>query len=64
MQICEMAQGLRWPEDPIALMDGSVLVVEIEGGSLARAYPGGRVERLAAIDIGDQPEVSASGPVD
>jgi gluconolactonase len=41
-------------------MDRSVLVVEIEGGSLARAYPGGRVERIATPVGG--PNGAAIGP--
>ena len=33
--------GLRFPEGPIALDDGSVLVSEIEGGALNRVLPDG-----------------------
>ena len=29
-----VAEGLRFPEGPVALEDGSVLVVEIRGGAL------------------------------
>ena len=52
MQIKEIASGLRWPEGPIALDDGSVLAVEIEGGTLARVFPDGRVERIATTGGG------------
>ena len=36
-----VAEGLRFPEGPVALEDGSVLVVEIRGGALTRVRPDG-----------------------
>ena len=36
----EIASGLKFPEGPIAMPDGSVLVVEIKRGTLSRVTPG------------------------
>ena len=36
MEIRTLAQGLDFPEGPVALSDGSVLLVEIFAGTLAR----------------------------
>jgi gluconolactonase len=55
-----IATGLRFPEGPVALADGSVLVVEIAGGALARVMPGGEVQRVAALEGG--PNGAAMGP--
>ena len=43
MDICTLAEGLDFPEGPVALGDGSVLLVEIFAGTLARVsrWPGG-----------------------
>src|SRR5690606_19135785 len=42
-----VAEGLAFPEGPVALSDGSVLFVEIVGGTLKRAWGDGRVEVVA-----------------
>ncbi|RYZ01721.1 MAG: SMP-30/gluconolactonase/LRE family protein [Comamonadaceae bacterium] len=55
-----LAQGLRFPEGPVALPDGSVLVVEIEGGALQRVHADGRIERVA--QLGGGPNGAALGP--
>lgn len=34
-------RALRFPEGPVAMPDGSVLVVEVEGGTLSRVPAGG-----------------------
>lgn len=52
--------GLRFPEGPIALDDGSVLVVEIEGGALTRVAPDGT--KTIAGDCGGGPNGAALGP--
>lgn len=52
--------GLRFPEGPVALGDGSVLVVEIEGGALTRVRPDGGHEVVA--DCGGGPNGAAFGP--
>ena len=37
-----LADGLRFPEGPVALADGSLLVVEIARGTLTPIGPDGR----------------------
>ena len=56
----EVAKGLRFPEGPIAMADGSVLLVEIERGTLSRIDPSGRVEVVAQTGAG--PNGAAIGP--
>jgi gluconolactonase len=56
-----VATGLNFPEGPVALADGSVLVSEIRGGSIVRIDPRtGAVERVA--DTGGGPNGAALGP--
>ena len=55
-----IASGLSFPEGPIALADGSVLVVEIEGQTLARITKDGAIDRLATLQGG--PNGAALGP--
>ena len=55
-----MATGLRFPEGPVAMSDGSVVVVEIETGHVARIAPDGTVTRVA--DTGGGPNGAAIGP--
>ncbi|MDB5818111.1 MAG: gluconolaconase [Rhizobacter sp.] len=55
-----VAQGLRFPEGPIAMPDGSLLVVEIAGGCLTRITPQGQREVVA--DVGGGPNGAAIGP--
>lgn len=55
-----VAEGLRFPEGPIALRDGRVLVVEIETGTIAIVSPDGSVERAATP--GGGPNGAAIGP--
>jgi gluconolactonase len=54
-----VATDLRFPEGPIALDDGTVLVSELEGGSLACVAPDGTVTR---IDVGGGANGAALGP--
>lgn len=56
----EVASGLRFPEGPVALPDGSVLVVEIERGTLTRVGPDGDLSCIAAL--GGGPNGAAIGP--
>ncbi len=51
---------LQFPEGPIWLTDGRVLVVEIKSGTLATVSPDGTVERVA--DVGGGPNGAAIGP--
>lgn len=55
-----VATGLRFPEGPIAMDDGSVLVVEIERGTLSRVLPDGTIEVVA--ELGGGPNGAAIGP--
>ncbi len=55
-----LASGLAFPEGPVALPDGSVLVVEVANGRLTRVHPGGRLQTVA--EVGDGPNGAAMGP--
>ncbi len=46
-QMKEITSGLRFPEGPVAMDDGSVLVVEIARGTLTRVRPNGAKEVVA-----------------
>ena len=59
-QFTEIAAGLQFPEGPIAMTDGSVLLVEIRRGTLSRVLPGGAVEVVARL--GGGPNGAAIGP--
>lgn len=56
----EVASGLKFPEGPIAMPDGSVLLVEIARGTLTRVTPDGRAEVVA--EPGGGPNGAARGP--
>ena len=56
----EVTRGLQFPEGPIAMDDGSVLVVEIEGGTLTRVAPDGA--HTVAGQCGGGPNGAAVGP--
>lgn len=58
--ITEIAQGLRFPEGPVAMPDGSVLVVEIEAGRITRLWGEGKSETVAVT--GGGPNGLALGP--
>ncbi|HEY9237684.1 MAG TPA: SMP-30/gluconolactonase/LRE family protein [Burkholderiaceae bacterium] len=60
MKIREMAAGLQFPEGPIALGDGSVVLVEIARGTLSRVRPDGSVHVVA--QLGGGPNGAALGP--
>jgi gluconolactonase len=55
-----VTEGLRFPEGPVAMADGSVLVVEIERGTLTRVRPDGGIEIVA--ELGGGPNGAAIGP--
>ena len=55
-----IAEGLLFPEGPIAMPDGSVLVVEVARGRLTRLRPFGGMEVVAELDGG--PNGAAIGP--
>jgi gluconolactonase len=60
MELREITTGLRFPEGPIALPDGSFLVVEIERGTLTRVAADGGTEVVATP--GGGPNGAAIGP--
>ena len=60
MEFREVTDGLLFPEGPIAMPDGSVLVVEIKGGRLIRVKPDGSKE--VAAEVGGGPNGAAIGP--
>lgn len=60
MKIREIARGLQFPEGPVALADGSVLLVEIARGTLTRVCADGRTQVVATL--GGGPNGAAIGP--
>ncbi len=60
VQLTEVASGLRFPEGPIAMPDGDVLLVEIARGTLTRVCPDGAVSVIA--QLGGGPNGAAIGP--
>ncbi len=55
-----VADGLLFPEGPVAMRDGSVLVAEIRGGRVTRVKPDGTLSVIA--DCGGGPNGMAIGP--
>ncbi|MEU9359010.1 SMP-30/gluconolactonase/LRE family protein [Streptomyces sp. NPDC048301] len=60
MKITTQATGLKFPEGPVALPDGDVLVVEIHRGTLTRIRPDGTTTVVA--EVGGGPNSAALGP--
>src|SRR5262249_23308421 len=56
----QIASGLRFPEGPVAMPDGSIILVEIERRTLSRVSPGGKVHVIATL--GGGPNGAAMGP--
>lgn len=56
----EVTRSLAFPEGPVALSDGSVLVVEIAAGRLTRVLPDGTHRTVA--ETGGGPNGAAIGP--
>mgnify|MGYP000022708021 CR=1 FL=1 len=54
-----LATGLQFPEGPIAMPDGSILLVEIERGTLSRVS-NGQIDVVA--QLGGGPNGAAIGP--
>jgi gluconolactonase len=55
-----VAAGLVFPEGPIAMADGSIILVEIQAHRLSRVSPKG--ERTTIADLGGGPNGAAIGP--
>lgn len=54
-----VAEGLGFPEGPVVMPDGAVVVTEIAAGCLTRVAPNGSVSRLA--EVGGGPNGAALG---
>ena len=55
-----VAEGLAFPEGPVVMADGSVILVEIKAGRITRVRPDGRTETVATP--GGGPNGAAIGP--
>jgi len=60
MDVRTVATGLKFPEGPIAMDDGSVILVEIARGTLSRVGADGSVDVIA--ELGGGPNGAAVGP--
>jgi gluconolactonase len=60
MRIREIATGLKFPEGPVAMEDGSVIIVEIAAGKITRIRPDGKKQTIAVP--GGGPNGLALGP--
>ncbi len=60
MNFRELATGLRFPEGPVAMDDGSVIVVEMGAGRITRIRPDGKTQTVASP--GGGPNGLAIGP--
>ena len=49
-QLTQVCDGLRFPEGPVAMADGSVIVTEMFGGCLTRVAPDGTKSTVARIE--------------
>jgi gluconolactonase len=56
----EITSGLQFPEGPIAMPDGSVILVEIQRGTLSRVDANGKISVIA--ELGGGPNGAALGP--
>ena len=59
-ELTEITDGLRFPEGPIAMADGSIVLVEMFGPRLTRVAPDGTKTTIAEIEGG--PNGAAVGP--
>ena len=60
MSVLEIVSGLKFPEGPIAMPDGSIILVEIARGTLTRVWGNGKSEVIA--ELGGGPNGAALGP--
>ena len=60
MTLTDVAFGLRFPEGPVAMADGAIILVEIERGTLTRVQPDGTTSVVAHLGAG--PNGAAIGP--
>jgi gluconolactonase len=55
-----LAKNLSFPEGPVAMADGSVVLVEVTAGRLSRVTPDGEIALVA--EVGGGPNGAAVGP--
>jgi gluconolactonase len=60
MDIELVAEGFEFPEGPIAMNDGSIILTEIKGQRLTRVTPDGKKETV--VETGGGPNGAAIGP--
>ena len=60
MEIREIATGLKFPEGPVAMDDGSIILVEIAAGRISRVTEDGKTRTIAKP--GGGPNGLAIGP--
>ena len=60
IEYTEITSGLRFPEGPIAMPDGTVILVEMFGPRITRVHPDGTKDTIAEIEGG--PNGAAIGP--
>ncbi len=60
LELTLVAEGLKFPEGPVAMKDGSVVLTEIEGKRVLRVTPNGEIKVVAETDGG--PNGLAVGP--
>lgn len=60
MELELVTEGLKFPEGPIAMADGSVVLVEIARKTLTRVLPDGKQQIIA--ELGGGPNGAAIGP--
>jgi gluconolactonase len=60
MSMKELATGLKFPEGPVAMDDGSIILVEIAAGRITRVKPDGKTKTIAKT--GGGPNGLAIGP--
>lgn len=58
--VIEIVRGLRFPEGPVAMPDGSVIVVQLALGTVDRILPDGSQQLIA--HVGGGPNGAAIGP--
>lgn len=60
MELTQICDGLDFPEGPVAMEDGSVILVEIRRQTLSRVHPDGTIDVIA--QLGGGPNGAAIGP--
>ena len=60
LELTLIAEDLQFPEGPVAMADGSVILVEIQRKTLTRVAPDGR--RTIVAELGGGPNGAAIGP--